>query len=93
MFSKKEKKQMKRNQKCIVSEQNPRFPNRIRYFQFFGKGPSEGCAVLTNKPTLPWNDSGEYFVVNNNDILPVCDNHNIGQDFQGRCSECGVKDE
>ena len=41
---------MKKGQMVKVSSFAPHHANRIGYFQFYGKGPSEGVVVLADKP-------------------------------------------
>lgn len=36
-----------KNQKCVIADSAPHHAGRTGYFQFFGKGPSEGCAILS----------------------------------------------
>lgn len=54
---------MRTNQKVRVSKSAKFHGGCIGYFQFFGEGPSIGCAVITEHPTKPDDDSGTYFVV------------------------------
>lgn len=43
---------LKHNQKCRVKETATHHAGRIGYFQFYGKGPSEGVVVLSAAPTI-----------------------------------------
>lgn len=42
---------MKVDTRIVVSHDAPHHAGRVGYFQFFGKGPSEGTMVLAEEPS------------------------------------------
>ncbi len=59
------------NQRCVVAATAPHHANRVGFFQFFGKGNTAGCAVLTAEPISAFNNTGTYFAVDVADVQPL----------------------
>lgn len=59
---------MKKNQRCIVSENAPHHANRIGFFQFYGEGASAGVAVLATEPVDQRDGARVLFAVASNHI-------------------------
>lgn len=60
---------MEINQKCVIRSDHQFHPGRVGFFQFFGKGESQGCVVLSEKPTSKEDKSTTYFAVGRDDIV------------------------
>ena len=55
---------MEKNEKVRVKSDAPRHANRVGYYQFNGKGLSDGVVVLATEP-----DGREWFTVSDHDII------------------------
>lgn len=64
-------KPMNKNDLVQVSANAPHHAGRIGYFQFSGKGPSTGVAVLSEQPCNDESSSHALFAVNQHHLLPV----------------------
>jgi len=61
---------MKVNQLCVVTSGAKHRAGRKGYFQFFGRGPSEGTAVLSAEPyTKGSGKAFTLFAVKDNEIV------------------------